>query len=363
MIHNLSDYFLVGPGAKKAVESGLVSAEWYHSQVPREVMKNLMRRSDGPALRDTAIWLGGLLVFALLAIALWGSWWAAAPLFCYGVLYGGASDSRWHECGHGTAFKTRWMNNLVYQIACFMIMREPEVWRWSHSRHHSDTLIVGRDPEIPAPRPPNLLKIASNIFMIAATWDAAKRIVRHASARFNAEELTYIPEGQMTRTIRIARIYLALHILPWALAAVTGSLLPPLLMGVLPTMYGGWFTLYVGLTQHIGLAMDVLDHRLNSRTVYVNPITGFLYWNMNYHTEHHMFPMVPYHALPSLHAAIKHDLPAPYPGMISAYRELLSTLWRQRSDPGFFVRRELPRSARPFRPEFHTETSLPEASI
>ena len=358
MTHHTSDYSLVGPGAKKAIESGLVSAPWYQSRVPRDVMKQIMQRSDGPALRDTAIWLGGLVVFALLALALWGSWWAAAPLFCYGVLYGGASDSRWHECGHGTAFKTRWMNNCVYQIACFMIMREPEVWRWSHSRHHSDTIIVGRDPEIPAMRPPNLLKIASNIFMIAATWDATNRIVRHASAKFNAEELTYLPEGQMPRTIRIARIYLALHLLPWALAAATGSWLPPLLMGVLPTMYGGWFTLYVGLTQHAGLAEDVLDHRLNSRTVYVNPITSFLYWNMNYHIEHHMFPMAPYHALPRLHAAIRHDLPAPYPGMISAYREILSTLWRQRTEPGFYVRRELPPSAQAFR----AEASPPEAS-
>ena len=40
------------------------------------------------------------------------------------------------------------MNDVVYQIACFMILREPTVWRWSHTRHHTDTIIVGRDPEI-----------------------------------------------------------------------------------------------------------------------------------------------------------------------------------------------------------------------
>jgi fatty acid desaturase len=45
----------------------------------------------------------------------------------------------------------------------------------------------------------------------------------------------------------------------------------------------------------------------------MNPISRFLYWNMNYHVEHHMFPMVPYHALPKLHETIKHDLPAPDP--------------------------------------------------
>ena len=71
-----------------------------------------------------------------------------------------------------------------------------------------------------------------------------------------------------------------------------------------------------GLLQHGGLADNVIDHRLNSRTVYMNPISRFIYWNMNYHVEHHMFPMVPYHALPKLHELIKHDLPAPNPSML-----------------------------------------------
>jgi len=29
-----------------------------------------------------------------------------------------------------------------------MVLRESTPWRWSHTRHHSDTIIVGRDPEI-----------------------------------------------------------------------------------------------------------------------------------------------------------------------------------------------------------------------
>jgi fatty acid desaturase len=48
-----------------------------------------------------------------------------------------------------------------------------------------------------------------------------------------------------------------------------------------------------GHLQHAGLADNVLDHRLNTRTVYMNPLSRYVYWNMNYHVEHHMFPMVP----------------------------------------------------------------------
>jgi len=68
----------------------------------------------------------------------------------------------------------------------------------------------------------------------------------------------------------------------------------------------------------------------------------FLYWNMNYHVEHHMFPTVPYHALPRLHEAVKDDCPPPYANNWAAWREILPALYKQWRDPTYYVRRELP---------------------
>ena len=59
----------------------------------------------------------------------------------------------------------------------------------------------------------------------------------------------------------------------------------------------------------------------------------FLYLNMNYHVEHHMFPTVPYCKLPALHAELRDALPEPNPSIWRAYRELIGELWRQREDP------------------------------
>ncbi len=151
------DYGLTGRDGRHAVEIGLASAEWYHSDVPRKVMKDLMQRSDGPALRDTALWFALLFGTAAGGIWFWGSWVAVPFFIVYGVLYGSSCDSRWHECGHGTAFRTPWMNDRVYQIASFMVMRNPVTWHWSHARHHTDTYIVGRDAEIVWMRPPKTL--------------------------------------------------------------------------------------------------------------------------------------------------------------------------------------------------------------
>jgi fatty acid desaturase len=38
-----------------------------------------------------------------------------------------------------------------------------------------------------------------------------------------------------------------------------------------PRIYGAWHMVLTGLLQHGGLAEDVLDHRLNSRTVLHEP--------------------------------------------------------------------------------------------
>ena len=85
---------------------------------------------------------------------------------------------------------------------------------------------------------------------------------------------------------------------------MTRSILPAMFV-VLPRFYGGPLSQFFNIMQHAGLDEDVYDHRLNTRTVLMNPVFDFLYMNMNYHVEHHMFPMVPYYALPKLHDLIK----------------------------------------------------------
>jgi fatty acid desaturase len=112
-------------------------------------------------------------------------------------------------------------------------------------------------------------------------------------------------------------------------------------------MYGAWVHVLTGLTQHGGLAENVLDHRLNSRTVYMNPVLRFIYWNMNYHIEHHMFPMVPYHALPELHKDLQPYMPRPSSGIIDAYREIIPALWRQRKEPDWHIEPKLPAGVSP----------------
>ena len=143
----VADYSLTGISGEKALENGLADAIWYTPAIPKEEMRKLLVRKDGPAIRDTLIWFSILGLAGWTGYLMWGTVWAAIPFAVYGIIYASSSDSRWHESSHGTAFKSDWLNNSLYEVASFMVFRESVPWRWSHTRHHTDTLIVGRDPE------------------------------------------------------------------------------------------------------------------------------------------------------------------------------------------------------------------------
>ena len=66
------DYSPIGRDAEAATRNGLAAA-WYQTDIPRKRMKELMRRSDGPAIRDTIIWLAAFVVFGAGGYLTWGT--------------------------------------------------------------------------------------------------------------------------------------------------------------------------------------------------------------------------------------------------------------------------------------------------
>jgi Na+-transporting NADH:ubiquinone oxidoreductase subunit F len=333
------DYSIVGPERERAIDGGLVDAQWYTSPIDHEQLRQLMQRRNGPAVRDTVLWVVLLVGFGYLAHLTWGTWWMIPAFFVYGTLYGSVSDSRWHECGHRTAFKTTWLNDAVYFVASFMVWREAVSWRWSHIRHHSDTIIVGRDPEIAFPRPMNARKpLQEFLFGLSSNPSETRKILLNVMGRFTEDELDYLPPDERPKAVRTARIYVAAWIAVLA-ACATLRTIEPLMFVILPSFYGKWLLVAYGITQHAGLAEDTLDHRLNSRSIRMNRVHRYLYWNMNFHSEHHMFPNVPFHALPALNRALASDFPPQYSGFSATYREIWSAYRKQQHDPGYFIDR------------------------
>ncbi len=330
------DYSIVGPERDQAVEAGRADGEWFQADIDPARMRELTQRTNLRPAIDMVIWLGLAIGLGVLAWSLRGSWWAVPAFVAYGAIVGGTSDARWHECGHGTAFRTSWLNDLIYYPASFFLAREATYWRWSHFRHHTDTIIVGRDPEIVFPRPPSLGAFALTYTNLVGGPTLMAGTIRHAFGRLDDVTHELVPSSEIRRVVWEARVYTTIWMATIVWAVATTSLYPLLLIGG-PTIYGAWAMVFFGATQHTGLREDTLDHRWSTRTVLMNPIFRFLYLNMNYHVEHHMFPAVPYHRLPQLHAEIADQLAPPLPSTWAAYRQIVGAIREQSVDPSWEI--------------------------
>ena len=95
----------------------------------------------------------------------------------------------------------------------------------------------------------------------------------------------------------VSRIFVFLWITIIIFSIYINSLLPIFLF-LIPKFFTSLNAVW-GLTQHMGLKEDTKDHRESTRSVRLNPIFSFIYWKMEYHIEHHMFPTIPSYNLPN----------------------------------------------------------------
>jgi len=317
-----------------------VEGTWWFPDIPRRELKALMQRTDRHGLLDFGLWIILLGVSGYLAWISWGTWWAIPAFFIFGTIYS-SSDARWHECGHGTVFRTRWLNEFFYQMSSFMTIREANLWRWSHARHHTNSILVGYDPEIQVQRPADLLIVAMDFFFLRGSLEIW-RVINLAAGKVDDGVRSFVPASELPKVIWSSRIYLAIVVVFAVWAMAIGSFLPMMFVW-LPRFYGAFVEQLLALTQHAGLGEDTYDHRENTRTIYVNPVFRYLYMNMNYHLEHHVMPMVPYHALAGLHKLIKPQTPPPYRNLWQVYKELIPALYKQATeDPGYYIKRSIP---------------------
>ena len=71
----------------------------------------------------------------------------------YGAILTVPSYSLSHECAHGTAFRTRWLNELVFWATSLIYFEPPHFRRFAHARHHTYTWIRARwTPRCPSAR-------------------------------------------------------------------------------------------------------------------------------------------------------------------------------------------------------------------
>ncbi len=301
--------------------AGMDEVVYAHCGVDRARLADLNRRSNTRGLRHLA-GHGALLLATgtLLGIAV-GSWWIVPATVVHGVVLI-ALFAPLHETIHRTAFKSRWINDGVGRLCGLLLVLPPEYFRFFHFAHHRHTQDPLNDPELASPKPGTFAQWLIHVSGWKYWRAAVVGLVTHALGRAS-EPFLGAPRAA-ARVVTEARALLIVYALIAAAAVATGSW-APLTYWVLPALAGQPFLRFYLLAEHT-LCPLVPDMLANSRTTRTNAIVRFLAWNMPYHTEHHAFPSVPFHALPSLHSDLRSDLKAVAAGYVAVNREIFQRL-------------------------------------
>ena len=339
--------------------------KWHRCNIDRERLRTLTRRSDLKgwiqAGGHLVIWiLTGTLVYFLWLNELWLAF--AFALFAHGTVSSFFVGVAPHELGHGTVFRTRKLNKVFLYIYSLLSWWDPFDYASSHTYHHRYTLHPEGDRENLLPLSPfvgpfflvqlftvNLFTKRGRTFgkggllsTVFVTFLGAFGRVDPSDASINEwiKTLHEDQPDQYKKSIWWSRLLLLFHLIIVTLSIVSGQWILAVIISASPFI-ANWLTYAVALTQHCGLKENDPDFRKCVRSIKVHPVVEFLYWRMNWHTEHHMYAGVPCYNLKKLHKEIEKEMPEPRT-LVGAWKEMWDTWEKQKQDPSYFYDTPVP---------------------
>ena len=324
---------------------------WYKPNIDKKTLKELSKRSDIKGLTDVSIFIVALILSGYLCIISWGTLWSIPALLLYGNIFYCKIISIQHETNHETYFKTRALNKFFYHITSLLGGFEAVRWKWSHFHHHTYTIFTHEevyDYENNSPKPTEPIRFLLNFLPLGPIINIQKirhfthfEIIKHSFGIITPVVNITVPEKEIKKIINSSRLYVGFWLII-ILSSIFFKTWLPIIMLILPPFYGNTILMICGMTQHAGLADNIKDHRKSTRTVIMNPFFSFLYSNMEYHIEHHIFPKIPCHNLKAFHNVVKDQMPTPRKGIINAYKEIIPAIFKQAKDKNYYLNVDVP---------------------
>ena len=294
--------------------------------VSRERLRALSRKSDLRGAVQTTSHVAAIAVTAAGLIWL-ATPWTLAPLFiAQGVLINCLYAGQ-HELSHWTAFRTKAANDVVGQVFGFATLNPFLTDRFLHFAHHRATHDPARDPELMGVGDYTLTGYILDLSGVSFWWRRVISIVRTTAGR-GLEAAYWLGDRERAIVVMEARVHVAL----WVVIAAASSALhswAALSLWIGPLFVTKGFHQLQNTGEHTGLPHDP-DIFRNTRTLRGIAPMRWLVWNMSWHTAHHCFPGVPFHALPALNREIAARRPIPTRTYLGAQRDIFAGLIARR---------------------------------
>jgi fatty acid desaturase len=287
-----------------------------------EDLKHLNQRSNWKGTVQT---LGHLAILAVSG-GLWATqrqlWWVAIPAL---VVYGFSLATAFapvHEGVHRSVFTNKRLNDALAWGAGLLSFYNSTFFRRYHKWHHRYTQVEGKDPELEDATPSNLGEYLWHVSAIPWWIGKLRGHVKVATGRI--EDIPYIPAEARGEVIRSTRLQLLVYAAAIALSIGLGQ---PwfLLYWLLPLALGQPLLRLILLAEHTHCTPKD-DPLTNTRTTHTLWPIRFLMWNMPFHAEHHLYPSIPFHALPAAHSILAPHLSHVAQGYSRVNRDIIAAL-------------------------------------
>ncbi|MDZ8184018.1 MAG: fatty acid desaturase [Nostoc sp. ChiSLP02] len=299
------------------VESELLENEADKQRKPRQILSMqelslLNHRYNWKGLLQLAGHLAVMGVSGYLWAMNFGNWLLAIPAL---VIYGfslAAMFAPLHECAHRTAFANKRLNEIVAWCAGLLSFYNSTFFLYYHNRHHLYTRTPDKDPELNEPKPTNLGRYF--LIITGLPWWFGKISGHFQTALGKLDDYPFLTQTARAEIIRSTRWQLAVYIMAIAVSIIAGQ---PwfFLYWVLPLAVGQPILRFILLAEHTGCTLDE-NLLTNTRTTLTLFPLRFLMWNMPFHAEHHLYPSIPFHALPTAHQQLSSHFTHIEPGYI-----------------------------------------------
>lgn len=277
-------------------------------------MSAALERRDAPAAFRFLFWVAALLASNAGMIWAWrlDLWWAWSLLLVVAGVVVCAMFAALHETAHNTAFKSLAANKIAAFVAGLVHLYPSSIFRELHFTHHRYTHIEGKDPEItlgttPAPA-------VTESFFLYLSWMTGLPLLMFKLLMLVVGALgmpNFLRARLFPFVAQDAR--LAIFVESWVVLAAQGALVYWAVMDA--AVWGIFIGQVVGhafLAGYLIMEHNGLPHEGNiferTRSMPVNGLVKFIFWNMPYHAEHHAYPAVPFYALPRVHELLGNEI-------------------------------------------------------
>jgi fatty acid desaturase len=214
-----------------------------------------------------------------------------------------------HELFHRSVFSARWLNLALFRLFSILTWNNYGYFEVTHPAHHRSTL---GDGDLEA-NPRGCLTVLATLALLTVDVGALRRrlqvlVLNAVGAPLRGELASLFPSGskEFTRLKNGARAVLAGQALLIAICLWFGSPFLALAISLAPFCMT-FPNRTLAALQHFNLSVDEAagEYGDSTRTLVLDPVTGFFYADMNYHLEHHYFPAIPHYNLRVVHEVFR----------------------------------------------------------